>query len=230
MIEDLLQLGVIQPSRATAWSQAHLVPKPGQVKKWRFTIDYRNLNKVISNEGWQIPNMKQMLQRIGSIHPTRFGIADLTSGFFQMPLAEHCRSFTAFITFRGIYEWTRVPMGLLPSANFFQKSMSEYVLTGLLYKLCEVYIDDMLIYGRTDTEFIDNVRLIFQRCRDKNVTLNALKLQLGKDHVEFVGHGIDATGINMTQNRLDGAIDFAHPSTFVKIYLPVLICCFEPSL
>ena len=30
-----------------------------------FTIDYRALNKVITNEGWQIPNMKDMLQRIG---------------------------------------------------------------------------------------------------------------------------------------------------------------------
>jgi hypothetical protein len=51
LIEDLLDLGVIQPSRATAWSQVHLVRKP-QNDGWRFTIDYRSLNKVISNEGW----------------------------------------------------------------------------------------------------------------------------------------------------------------------------------
>jgi hypothetical protein len=55
MLDDLLDLRVIQPSRATAWSQLHLVPKPNKDKQWCFTIDYRNLNKVIPNEGWQIP-------------------------------------------------------------------------------------------------------------------------------------------------------------------------------
>ena len=116
MIDDLL-------SRATAWSQVHLVRKP--TKGWRFTVDFRNLNKVTSNEGWQIPNMKEMIGRMGSQRLARFAMADLTSGFSQMPLGEPCRQYTAFITFRGIYEWTRgpgVPMGLLPSANFFQKA------------------------------------------------------------------------------------------------------------
>ena len=49
MIDDLLDLQVIQPSKATAWSQVHLVRKPSG--GWRFTVDYRGLNKVISNEG-----------------------------------------------------------------------------------------------------------------------------------------------------------------------------------
>ena len=63
MIDDLLDLQVIQPSKATAWSQVYLVQKPSG--GWRFTVDYRGLNKVISNEGWQIPNMRDMLMRIG---------------------------------------------------------------------------------------------------------------------------------------------------------------------
>ena len=50
--------------------------------------DYRALNKVITNEGWQIPNMKDMLQRIGSLKPKVFGMADLTQGFYQTPLDE----------------------------------------------------------------------------------------------------------------------------------------------
>ena len=64
-----------------------LVRKPGG---WRFIIDYRALNKVITNESWQIPSMKEMLQRIGSLKPSMFGVADLTQGFFQMPLHKDC--------------------------------------------------------------------------------------------------------------------------------------------
>jgi len=83
LIDSLLDLGVIQPSKATAWSQVHFVRKPNN-GGWRFTIDYISLNKVILNEGWQIPSMKKQ-------------------GFCQMPL-ENSRAPTAFICFRGIYE------------------------------------------------------------------------------------------------------------------------------
>jgi hypothetical protein len=48
MIDDLLDLQVIQPSQATVWSRVHLVRKP--TNGWQFTVDFRNLNKVISNE------------------------------------------------------------------------------------------------------------------------------------------------------------------------------------
>ena len=51
MIDDFLDLQVIQPSRAMAWSQVHLVRKPTNGR--RFTVDFGNLNKVISNEGSQ---------------------------------------------------------------------------------------------------------------------------------------------------------------------------------
>ena len=76
LIDELLDKEVIRPSKATAWSQVHLVRKPSG--GWRFTIDYRALNKVITNEGWKIPNMKDMLQRIGSLKPRVFGVEDLT--------------------------------------------------------------------------------------------------------------------------------------------------------
>ena len=50
MMDSLLELGVIQPSKEKAWSQVHLIRKPDK-GGLRFTIDDRSLNKVISNEG-----------------------------------------------------------------------------------------------------------------------------------------------------------------------------------
>jgi hypothetical protein len=98
LIDELLEREVIRPSKATAWSQVHLVRKPSG--GWRFTIDFRALNKAITNEGWKIPNMKEMLQRIGSLKPSVFGVAGLTQGFYQMPLHKNCWAATAFISFR----------------------------------------------------------------------------------------------------------------------------------
>ena len=112
------------------------------------------------------------------LRPKFFGIADLTSVFFQMPITDESMLSTAFITFRGIYEWTRVPTGLLPSANYFQKMMAEYVQYSLIYILCVVYIDDPLIYGRNEEEFLRNVETVFERLREYKVTLNPKKTTL----------------------------------------------------
>ena len=63
-------------------------------------MNFRNLNKVISNEGWKIPNMKEMIERIEILRPSRSAIADLTSGlpsilyfdllsYFQSQMSRH---------------------------------------------------------------------------------------------------------------------------------------------
>jgi hypothetical protein len=108
-------------------------------------------------------------------------------------------------------------MGLLPSANFFQKSMGVYILNGLIYNICEVYIDDMLVFGEMDDAFIRNVTTVFQRCREKNVTLNAKKLVIGVDTVPFVGHEISATGINMSKKRIESATSFSKPNSLKEL-------------
>ena len=134
-----------------------------------------------------------------------------------MPLHEDCRQYTAFIYFRGLYETTRVPMGLLPSTTYFQKSMGVYVLSDLLYRICEVYIDDMLIIGSDDDNFIANVRTVFQRCREKYVTINSKTLMIGKDKIPFVGHEIDSSRIKMSEKRIEGAIAFTTPRTLKEL-------------
>jgi hypothetical protein len=91
--------------------------------------------------------------------------------------------------------------------------MGVYVLSDLLYRSVEVYIDDLLIFGSSDPEFLANARQVFQRCREKNVTLKASKVRIGFDMVQFVGHEIDAQGINMSQKRIEGTVNFTKPTS-----------------
>jgi len=129
-----------------------------------------------------------------------------------MPLHKSCWAATAFISFREIYEWTQVPMGLLSSANFFQKSMSVHILNGRIYRTCEVYIDDLLFHGQNDEDFVQNTREIFEICRNKGVILSAKKLVIGTTKAPL-GHEVDSLGLNMTQARIDRTIAFTKPET-----------------
>ena len=96
-------------------------------------------------------------------------------------------------------------MGLLPSANFFHKSMSVHLHNKPLYRTCEVYIDDLLFHGQNNEDFVLNTREIFEICRNKRVILSAKKLVT---KVPFIGHEVDSLGLNMSQAQIDSRIAF----------------------
>ena len=93
---------------------------------------------VSTIESWPIPNISEMLQRIGTQKPKIFGVMDLTQGYHQAPLSLSARVFTAFITFSGIYQFTRLPFGPKRAPSYFQETMASVVLAGLIYNICEM--------------------------------------------------------------------------------------------
>jgi hypothetical protein len=63
-------------------------------------------------EGWHIPNIHQIINRIGTLKPKVFGIIDFTAGYHKTPQHPDSKEYTAFITQYGLFEWNRVAMGL----------------------------------------------------------------------------------------------------------------------
>jgi transposase InsO family protein len=212
-VNKMLDLGVIQRSNANRYSQVLLVPKPNE--KWRFCIDYQPLNACCEGDGWNLPNIQQMLQRLGSHRPKLFAVMDLTSGYHQAPLNISSRAYTAFITFMGIFEWLRVPMGLKGAASYFQKVLSTVVLLGLVYYVCELYIDDIIVHSQDPESFLVRLRQVFQRLRKHNITLNPEKCRFGLSSVEYVGHTIDETGLSFSPKKLNEVLAIP-PPTYAK--------------
>ena len=212
MINELLELKVIRASTSDVVSQVLLVVKKGTTKL-RFCIDYRALNDATqTREAWPIPNIKQMLERLGTKSPKFFGVMDLTSGYHQAPLSESAKRWTAFTTAFGAYEWNRVPMGLMGAPSYFQRCMMTNVLGNLLMRAVEVYLDDFIVFGSDIEEFISNLRETFQAFVKAGITLNPKKCRFGMSEVEFVGHTIDATGTHFKREKLDSILDMPRPT------------------
>ena len=210
-VDDMLTSGVIRVSKAPAHSQVMLTPKKNG--SWRFCIDYRRLNVITSATHWPLPRIKEMLQRLGTKKAAYFAVIDLTKGYYQAPLSEAAKERTAFITPNGLYEWNRVAMGLTGSPSYFQKAMSTEVLNGLIYTICEIYLDDIIIYGTTEEEFLQNVKTVFDRLKEKNITVNPDKCQMGLTEVEYVGHTINKDGISFSREKLSKVINIDLPTT-----------------
>ena len=104
-------------------------------------------------------------------------------------------------------------MGLKGSGPYFQRSMSNTVLTDLVYHICELYIDDVLIHGGDPSTFLANVRKVFSRLREFNVAVNPKKTKLGLEEVEYVGHVVSSTGISFTPEKRLKVLNFPRPQT-----------------
>ncbi len=211
-INNMLAQKVIKPSQSAYYSQVQLTPKPND--KWRFCIDYRGLNECSNAMGWPIPNVSKMLQRLGHKRAKFYAVMDLTSGYHQAPLSMASQAASAFITFMGVYEWLRVPMGLKGAPSHFQQKMATEVLCELMYNSCESYLDDIIVFGRTEKEFSDNLTEVFKRFRKHGLTLNPAKCRFGLSEVEYVGHIINEHGLSFSQAKRDEVLDFPKPKTY----------------
>jgi hypothetical protein len=196
-IKQTLDQGLIRPSKATAWSQVLLVPKPNN--QWRFCVDFRRLNDSTNSEGWPIPNIKETLNRIGRAKAKYFATMDLTKGFYQAPLSEASKKFTAFTCFMGLYKWDRVLMGLKGAPSFHQIALAMFVFV-VSCIIMELYIDDLIIHGKTEDEFITHLKIV--KMREFQLTVNqANKCKFGLSEVNYVGHVIDPTGLTLSKIR-----------------------------
>jgi hypothetical protein len=210
-VNKALAQGLIEPSQSESWSQILLTPKPNG--SWRFCVDYRHLNQNTTALGWPLPNIRQMLEHIGSKKPKRFAVLDLTQGYYQAAISKNSRPLTAFRTADGLYQWTRLPMGLKGAPSFFQHAMQHGILSDFLYKFCQVYLDDIIVYADTDDELLENLEKILVRLESFNITLNPAKVKVGLDKVEYVGHTVDAEGLHFSDNKREEVWNVPVPQT-----------------
>ena len=210
-IDKMLALNLIRPSQGVEKSQVVLAKKPDG--SWRFCIDYRELNLHTESMGWPIPNIPQMLQRIGLRKPKFFAVMDLTMGFFQAPLAEESRKYTTFTTWMGTYEWLRVAMGLKGAPSWFQQQLETKVLGGLIHTICELYIDDLIIYADTYEEYLANLEAVLLRFKQHNITVSPKKCQFLMNEIEYVGYVINTEGIRFSPEKKEKALNFPLPTT-----------------
>ena len=89
--------------------------------------------------------------------------------------------------------------------------MATIVLTGLIYHICEMYIDDCIVYGNTEGEFVSRLRSISERFRLHNLFLKASKCKFGYSELDFVGKVISEEGLQMSRTRIQSVLDIPVP-------------------
>jgi hypothetical protein len=94
-----------------------------------------------------------------------------------------------------------VPMGLKGTGSYFQQQMCNIIGSDLLYNGVEVYLDDIIVYGATEVEYLANLRALLQKFADNGVRLSPRKCRFGLREVEYVGHVINSTGRTFSDKK-----------------------------
>ena len=139
-----------------------------------------------------------------------FTALDLASGYWQVRMHPASQEKTAFATPSGLYEFRVMPFGLCNSPATFQRLM-ENVLSGLTKKSCMVYIDDVLVIGKTFAEYLANLKEVFMRLRAAGLRLKPSKCFFGTNKVVYLGFVVSREGISADPKKVEAVRDFPQP-------------------
>lgn len=158
----------------------------------RICVDYRWLNTRTVKDAHPLPHQSDCLAALGG--SAIFSAMDLTSGFYNIAMADEDKRLTAFTTPMGLYEFNRLPQGLCNSpASFMRLMMSIFGDQNFLTLLC--YLDDVLVYAPNEAEALRRLEIVFSRLRSHGLKLAPRKCQLLRRKVKFLGHIVDENGV-----------------------------------
>ena len=206
-VEKLLHQNLISHS-VSPWS-APVVMATKHDGSPRLCIDYRKINSMTVKDSFPLPCVQQA---VNSFHGAQYFCSlDLCSGFYQIAMDEKSRQKTAFATQSGLYEFNVLPFGLTNAPATFVRLM-EAVLRGLNWKRCLVYIDDILIFGKTFHETLHNLELVLDRLRSANLVLKPSKCHMFKESIPFLGHVISRDGVTCDPNKISAVKSWPTPT------------------
>ena len=153
--------------------------------------------------------MKCLLSNIQLSDARIFSKLDADSGFWQVPLADDSALLTTFITPFGRFCFKRLPFGISSAPYHFQRRMSA-ILEGIDGVLCQM--DDILIFGATQSQHDERIREVLRRLQKENATLNLNKSQFSVQEVKFLSQTINESGISPDQDKDKAIIDMPEPT------------------
>nr|AAA28600.1 reverse transcriptase endonuclease [Drosophila virilis] len=217
-VKQLLDDGIIRPSRSPYNSPTWVVDKKGTDSygnpKKRLVIDFRKLNEKTIPDRYPMPRIPMILANLGKAK--YFTTLDLKSGYHQIYLAEHDREKTSFSVSSGKYEFCRLPFGLRNASSIFQRAIDD-ILREHIGKICFVYVDDVIIFSKNETEHLQHINIVLKCLIDANMRVGPEKTRFFKESIEFLGFIVTKDGATSDPKKVKAIQEFPEPKNVYSV-------------
>jgi hypothetical protein len=157
-VKELLEKGFIRPSSSPWGAPVIFVLKKDGTE--RLCVDYRALNEVTVKNKYPLPRIDDLFDQLRGA--CVFSKIDLRSGYHQLKIRECDISKTAFVSRYGLYEYIVMSFGLTNAPAYFMYLMNK-VFMEYLDKFVMVFIDDILVYSRSEEEHEEHLCIALQK-------------------------------------------------------------------
>jgi hypothetical protein len=178
-------------------------------------VDYRLLNTKVVFDAFPMPTMEHAFANF--TNAKIFSVLDLNSAY-QIPLSARSHKATAFCTPFGLFEFTKLPMGISVSCQVLS-CVVDSLFGDLKHKFVYNFMDDLVVYSSSFTEHLEHLRKIVARLEKAGFTLNRDKLHLAQQEISFLGHSVSAQGIRVLPERVEAISNFPPPKNLKALIL-----------
>ena len=133
-------------------------------------IDYKQLNKVTIKNKYPIPRIDDLFEQHQGV--SHFSMIDLRSDYHQLRVRESDILKTAFRAWYGHYEFVVMFFGLTNADATFMDLMNT-IYKQYLNLLVIIFIDNILIYSRSEEEHASHLRIVLHTLKDRQLFVSS---------------------------------------------------------
>ncbi|RXN12042.1 putative protein K02A2.6-like protein [Labeo rohita] len=218
-LQRLVEEKIIEPVQFAEWA-APIVPVKKTDGSIRICGDYKiTVNRASSVEQYPIPKVEDLFAQLAG--GQKFSKLDMSHAYQQIMLDESAKKYVTVNTHKGLYAYCRLPFGVASSPAIFQHTM-EGILQNIRH--VTVYLDDILVTGANDEEHLKNLEEVLRRLKTSGLRLKRSKCEFLREEVIFLGHRINAAGVQPVAEKVQAIQDAPTPQTVseLKAYLGLL--------
>jgi hypothetical protein len=211
-LAELYAKGFICPS-SSPWGAPVLFVEKKDATQW-MCVDYRLLNEVIIKNKYPLPWIEDLFDQMKGA--SVFLNIDLRSRYHQLKIRESDIPKTAFHTQYALYEYTVMSFGLINAPTYFMYLMNK-VFMEYLDKFVVVFIDDILVFSKTEEEHKKHLRLVLKKLRSNKLYTKFSKYEFWLPKVAFLGHVISAGGVPIDPGKVKDVLNWMPHTTASEI-------------
>ncbi|CAA0840348.1 Uncharacterized mitochondrial protein AtMg00860, partial [Striga hermonthica] len=207
-IQELLRLGFIRSS-VSPWGAPVLFVKKNDGSMC-MCIDYRDLNRLTIKNKYPLHRIDDLFYQLRGA--CVFSKIDLRSGYHQLKIKESDIAKTAFGTRYGHYEFVVMPFGLSNAPAVFMNLMNR-IFHPYLDHFVIVFIDDILIYSKSQKEHEEHLRVVLETLRREKLYAKFSKCEFWLQRVAFLSHVITQAGIEVDPSKVSAVQNWSTPKS-----------------